>query len=106
MYLGDAEGGKLRMSELAERLLLSRSGITRLVDRLVGQGLIARERCRDDGRGLNARLTDAGRHKLDQARPAHLAGVRHHFLSRLDAAEHQALGEIWQRLLAAERESA
>ena len=60
MYLGDAPGGKLRMGELADRLLLSRSGITRLVDRLARQGLIERERCKDDGRGYYALLTDAG----------------------------------------------
>ena len=75
MYLGDADGNKLRMGELADKLLLSRSGITRLADRLERQGLIARERCTDDGRGFNALLTDAGRELLAVARPAHLAGV-------------------------------
>ena len=65
MYLADAEGQRLRMGELADRLLLSRSGITRLVDRLEGQGMIVRERCKSDGRGFNAVLTPAGRRKLD-----------------------------------------
>ena len=69
MYLGDADGERLRMGELADRLLLSRSGITRLVDRLERQGLIARERCTDDGRGFFALLTDAGR-ELARRRPA------------------------------------
>ena len=64
MYLGDAPAGKLRMGELADRLLLSRSGITRLVDRLARQGLIERERCEDDGRGYYARLTPLGRETL------------------------------------------
>lgn len=99
MYLGDAEGQKLRMGELADRLLLSRSGITRLVDRLVRQGLIERRRCDDDGRGYYAELTPAGRAALDTARPVHLAGVRRHFLSRLEPAEIDALGAIWERLL-------
>jgi len=99
MYLADAEGGRLRMGELAERLLLSRSGITRLADRLVRQGWIERERCRDDGRGYFAQLTPAGRRKLEAARPAHLAGVRRHFLERLEPAEIDALGEVWRRLL-------
>ncbi len=98
MYLGDAKGGRLRMGELADRLLLSRSGITRLVDRLVGQGLIARERCSNDGRGYFALLTDAGREKLAAARPAHLDGVRRHFLARLDDREIDALGGIWAHL--------
>jgi DNA-binding MarR family transcriptional regulator len=99
MYLADAEGQRLRMGELADRLLLSRSGITRLVDRLERQGMIRRERCKDDGRGFNAVLTEAGRRRLDAARPAHLNGVRRHFLDRLEAGELDALGALWSRLL-------
>jgi DNA-binding MarR family transcriptional regulator len=99
MYIGDAEGGRLRMGELAERLLLSRSGITRLADRLERQGLIVRQRCENDGRGLFVSLTPAGRAKLDAARPAHLAGVRRHFISRLTPTELDELGAIWRRLL-------
>ncbi|MQA72943.1 MAG: MarR family transcriptional regulator [Solirubrobacterales bacterium] len=102
MYLGDADGGHLRMGELADRLLLSRSGITRLADRLERQGLIGRRRCENDGRGLYAYLTPAGRDKLAAARPAHLAGVRRHFISRLAPDEIEELGAIWQRLLADE----
>jgi DNA-binding MarR family transcriptional regulator len=98
MYLGDADGGRLRMGELADRLLLSRSGITRLVDRLERQGLIARERCSDDGRGYFALLTDSGRELLAATRPDHLAGVRRHFLDRLEPREIDALGAIWRRL--------
>ncbi|HLM31739.1 MAG TPA: MarR family transcriptional regulator [Solirubrobacterales bacterium] len=105
MYLGDADREKLRMSELADRLLLSRSGITRLVDRLVRQGLIVRERCADDRRGYYAQLTDAGRAKLGPARRAHLAGVRQHFLDRLDSEQIDGLGEIWRRLLVQAREA-
>ncbi len=98
MYLGDAPGQKLRMGELADRLLLSRSGITRLVDRLVRQGLIERERCKDDGRGYYALLTDAGRGLLARARPDHLAGVRRHFFDRLDHEQIDALAGVWSRL--------
>jgi DNA-binding MarR family transcriptional regulator len=98
MYLGDAAGGRLRMGEIADRLLLSRSGITRLVDRLERQGLIARERCSDDGRGYFSLLTDLGRETLDAARPDHLDGVRRHFLGRLGPAEIRQLGAIWERL--------
>jgi len=99
MHLGDAAGHRLRMGELADRLLLSRSGITRLVDRLVRQGLIERERCVDDGRGYYALLTPLGRETLPATRPAHLAGVRRRFLDRLSADEIDALGSIWGRLL-------
>jgi DNA-binding MarR family transcriptional regulator len=98
MNLADAEGHRLRMGELADRLLLSRSGITRLADRLEKQGLIARERCADDGRGYFAQLTDTGQKLVVAARPDHLDGVRRHFLDRLDDADVEALGAIWQRL--------
>ncbi|MDX6582560.1 MAG: hypothetical protein QOI10_1744 [Solirubrobacterales bacterium] len=98
MYLADAEGERLRMSELADRLLLSRSGITRLVDRLERQGLIARQRCSDDGRGFYALLTEDGRAKLAAARPDHLAGVRRHFLEHLDRDQLDALIGIWEHL--------
>jgi DNA-binding MarR family transcriptional regulator len=99
MYLGDADGERLRMGELADQLLLSRSGITRLVDRLVRQGLIERQRCAEDGRGYFAVLTPAGRRMLAATRGEHLAGVRRHFLSRLEPGELDALGALWQRLL-------
>jgi DNA-binding MarR family transcriptional regulator len=99
MYLGDADGERLRMGELADQLLLSRSGITRLVDRLVRQGLIERQRCAEDGRGYFAVLTPAGRRMLAATRREHLAGVRRHFLSRLEPGELDALGALWQRLL-------
>jgi DNA-binding MarR family transcriptional regulator len=98
MFLGDSERGKLRMAEIAERVLLSRSGLTRLVDRLVADGLVERDHCADDGRGSYAVLTDAGRAKLTAARRTHLDGVRTLFLDRFTPAEQQALGEFWERL--------
>jgi DNA-binding MarR family transcriptional regulator len=99
MNLSDAPDGRMRMSELADRLLVSRSGITRLADRLVTRGLIERERCSDDGRGFNAQLTATGRAAVQAARPDHLAAVRRIFLSQLDENEIDALGGIWERLL-------
>ena len=97
MNLADAEGNHLRMGELANRLLLSKSGITRLADRLEKQGLIARRRCDDDGRGYFAELTDAGRELVTTARPDHLAAVRRRFVDRLEPAEIDELGRIWER---------
>lgn len=97
MYLADA-GGKLRLGELADRLLLSRSGLTRLIDRLVKQGLVERERCADDARGYFAVLTPAGRRKLAKARPDHLAGVREHYLGRLADEDLKALARAWERI--------
>jgi DNA-binding MarR family transcriptional regulator len=99
MNLLDADQERLRMGELADRLLLSRSGVTRLVDRLERQGLVERERCEDDARGFWAVLTAAGRRKVEGARPTHLAGVRRLYLGRLDNAERDALGAIWTRML-------
>jgi DNA-binding MarR family transcriptional regulator len=96
--LADAPGGRLRMGELAGALLLSRSGLTRLVDRLEGQGMVARERCEDDARGFFAVITDAGRRKLKTARPAHWAGVREHFLDRLSQDDFEALAAAWARV--------
>jgi DNA-binding MarR family transcriptional regulator len=98
MNLDYADGNRLRMGELADRLLLSRSGITRLADRLEKQGLIARQRCDDDGRGYFAILTDRGRELVVAARPGHLEGVRRHFVDRLEPDEIDALGAIWERL--------
>jgi DNA-binding MarR family transcriptional regulator len=98
VHLGEAPEG-LRMSELAKRLLLSRSGVSRLVDRLERRDLVRRKRCDDDGRGLFARLTPAGAEKLAAMRPAHLDGVRRHFLSRLSDTELRTLATIWPKLL-------
>ena len=97
--LADADSERLRMGELAERLLLSRSGITRLVDRLERQGLVERQRCDDDGRGFFAAITTEGKRRLVTARPAHLDGVRRHFLSRLRPADLDALAGAWRRVL-------
>ena len=68
------------MAELADSVLLSRSGVTRLVDRLEREGLIVRDTCTSDGRGCFAVLTDEGEEMLSRARPTHLAGVRERFL--------------------------
>lgn len=99
MYLGDAPDGRLRMHDLAEKVLLSRSGLTRLVDRLERSGFLRREACPQDARGAFAVLEPVGRAKLDAARGTHLEGVRRSFLSHLDAGEQDALGDLWARVL-------
>ena len=101
MFLGDAPAGRLRMAEIADRALLSRSGLTRLIDRLVALGYVERCAAEDDGRGLYAQLTDAGRAVLGRARETHYRGVRRHFLDRLGPADQMTLGEIWDRLSSA-----
>lgn len=85
VQLAAAGEHRLRMSELADRLLLSRSGATRLIDRLVAGGLVERVSCESDRRGQWAALTPAGYERLRQASPTHLRGVAEHFLDRLSA---------------------
>lgn len=99
MYVADAPDERLRMHEVAERVLLSRSGLTRLVDRLVRDGYLERCACADDARGQFACLTSAGREKLDAARRVHLDGVRRLFLSQFSADEQEQLGAFWDRVL-------
>jgi DNA-binding MarR family transcriptional regulator len=98
VQLANAGERRLRMSELAERLLLSRSGVTRLVDRLEAGGLVERVSCDTDRRGQWASLTDAGYDRLRTASPTHLRGVASHFLDRLSGEELSALGRILSRL--------
>jgi DNA-binding MarR family transcriptional regulator len=81
------EDRRLRMSELADRLVISRSGVTRLVDRLEAQGLVARSQCAPDGRGAYAVLTVAGLARLREAVPTHLRHVDEHFLSLVTPEE-------------------
>jgi len=99
MYLSDAENERMRMCDLASSILLSRSGLTRLVDRLAREGLIERVACRDDARGQFAKLTPAGREKLAAARITHLAGVRALFLGRFTPEELELLGNAWDRVI-------
>lgn len=98
VQLANAGDRRLRMSELADRLLLSRSGATRLVDRLVTQGLVERVVCDVDRRGQWASLTEAGYDRLRQASPTHLRGVTEHFLDRLSADDLTALERAFTRL--------
>jgi len=90
--------GMQRMSDLAEAVWLSRSGITRLIDRLERDGLVERRACASDARGSFAAITAAGQARLDEARATHVADVRERFLSRFDAAEQAQLAEFWSRL--------
>ncbi|HLH47426.1 MAG TPA: MarR family transcriptional regulator [Acidimicrobiales bacterium] len=80
VVLAEAVEGALRMRELAARVMLSPSGLTRRVDRLVGRGLVTRRGCPSDGRGAMAALTPAGRRLLAEAAPVHVAGVRRYLL--------------------------
>jgi DNA-binding MarR family transcriptional regulator len=98
LQLSEAPDRSLRMYDLAESVLLSRSGLTRLVDRLVRDGYVARRPYPDDHRGKLAVLTPAGLNQLRQATPIHLRGVRQHVTSRLSAEELDTLRELMDRL--------
>jgi len=97
LTLAEAPDGRMRMSELAEAVVLSQSGLTRLVDRLVHDGSVERRRCDGDRRGFNAELTAAGRKRLREARATHLAGVRSRFLDRFSEEELGVLAGFWER---------
>src|SRR6476660_6571103 len=84
VHLSEEPGRAIRMSELAERLHLSPSGITRRIDGLVKNGFVERRPCPNDRRGSNAVLTPLGLKALGTAAPTHLRGVREYFIDRLD----------------------
>ena len=98
IQLDMAPDGQLRMSQLADAVLLSRSGLTRLVGRLCDQGLIERGGCQSDARGVFARITEHGRRRLEEARETHREGVRRLFLGRLSESQQRQLAAIWRRL--------
>jgi DNA-binding MarR family transcriptional regulator len=97
--LESAPSRKRRMAELADSVLLSRSGMTRLVDRLEREGLLVRDTCTDDGRGCYAVLTEKGAELLERARPTHLEGVRERFLAYFSEDELRRFAEAWERVL-------
>jgi DNA-binding MarR family transcriptional regulator len=83
LHLAEAPDRRLRMGRLADSLLLSKSGVTRLVDRLVDDGLVERTSCSSDARGAEAQLTGTGLSRLRAAAPTHLAGIRDHFYAAI-----------------------
>jgi DNA-binding MarR family transcriptional regulator len=94
-----AADGRMRMSELAGSALLTPSGVSRLVDRLVAAGLIERTAWRHDGRAIYAVITEAGRRLLEEAGVTYAAELRESFLDYFSGDELRALGELLGRLL-------
>jgi DNA-binding MarR family transcriptional regulator len=99
--LDAAPGHQLRMQDLANAVVLSKSGLTRLVDRLEQAGYVERRSCPSDRRGTFAEITAKGRAALGRAKPVHLQGVAHHFAAHLTDAEVSAFGSALDTLLAA-----
>lgn len=98
LELSAAPGRKLRMADLAERVVLSRSGLTRLVDRLEREGYLRREASTEDRRGTLAALTDAGRQALREAWPTYAAGIRAAFAEFISDEEAAVLTEVLTRV--------
>lgn len=103
LQLAGAPDRRLRMRDLADAVLLSRSGLTRLVDRMESAGLVVREATATDRRGADAVLTDAGRAALRRAAPVHLRGVQEHFAAHLTEEGLGSLREALCRVVAAQR---
>ena len=97
MFLSESEDRQLRLGDLADRMTLTLSGITRLVTRLAADGLVERRRCQDDGRGFYAVLTPEGQDRLERAYPAHLASARRRVLDHLEGFDLDALAEAFLR---------
>ncbi len=91
-------GGELRMTDLAARALISRSGMTRRVARLVDEGLVRRSDTDADGRGVVVVLTDAGVARLTEAAPVHLRGVSDLFVARLNQRELAVLKSVMDKV--------
>jgi len=102
--LEKAEGGKLRMHELASRIVLSRSNLTRLADRLEKAGLVAREDTPDDGRGYHCVITRPGLATRKKMWPVYRAEIERLFSSHVTLEEARAMGEALERAVRASRE--
>ncbi len=91
LNIAQAPERRMRMRQLSDRVILSKSGVTRLIDRLVADGLVERSACLADARGAEAVLTESGLARLRQASRTHLRGINEHFLEPLGGADVSAL---------------
>ncbi|MCU1689155.1 MAG: hypothetical protein JWN61_2587 [Pseudonocardiales bacterium] len=105
LELAAAPGRKLRMSDLADRVVLSRTRVSRLVDEMAAAGLLVREQNPEDGRSAYAALTDLGLRRYRQAAPTYLAGIEQHFAQHLPDRELKALAAALQRVLSVRRDA-
>ncbi len=96
LNIAEAPGRRIRMRQLADSVVLSKSGVTRLIDRLVADGLVERSACLVDARGAEAVLTEAGLVRLRAAARTHLRGIEDHFLEVLDPRDLEAVERAMQ----------
>ncbi|MEU5960857.1 MarR family transcriptional regulator [Micromonospora parva] len=97
--LSETPQGRLRLRELADRMLWSRSRLSHHLTRMQQRGLVTREECADDARGAVVVLTPAGRQAIETAAPGHVAAVRRHLIDLLTPAEIDALGALTHRVV-------
>lgn len=98
LHLSHADGGRMRRVDLAERIVLTASGITRLLEGLERSGFVCKETCASDARVSYAKLTDDGATKLRTAASTHLRGIDEFFLGRYSGSELTTLAELLARL--------
>lgn len=96
VLLSESPDGSLRMSELADGVLSSRSKLTHQVRRMETDGLVIRGTCADDGRGVLATVTEQGRRRLETAAPVHVESVRDNFIDQLTRRQLKILSEIFE----------
>jgi DNA-binding MarR family transcriptional regulator len=96
--LAEADGNRLRMAMLADSVSHSRSRVTHTVSRMETAGLVARDACLSDGRGVEAVLTDQGRTALENAAPTHVAGVRRYLVDLADDDDFEAVGRVFDKV--------
>lgn len=98
VLLSEAPDHSLRMSDLADGVMSSRSRLTHQIRRMELQHMVRRTSCEEDGRGVRAHLTDEGMRRLREAAPAHVAEVRRDFVDLLTPAELTIVGEVFERI--------
>ena len=98
--LGETDGHRMRLTELAAGMLWSKSRLSHHIGRMEQRGLVGREPCDDDGRGSMVVLTASGRKAIDAAAPRHVESVRRHFVDLIEPAELAALDALSHRVLA------
>lgn len=103
LYLHESPEGRLRMSDLADTLLLSRSAATRFVDRMEHAGLVRREACTTDARGTFVVMTGEGEARFAATAPFHLEGIRRRFAAHVTEDEAEQMIAALDRVLAASR---
>jgi DNA-binding MarR family transcriptional regulator len=97
--LGEADGRRMRLTELAAHMLWSKSRLSHHIGRMEQRGLVTREPCNDDGRGSMVALTEPGRAAIEAAAPRHVESVRRHFMDLMAPAELTALSALTHRVV-------